>query len=551
MNTRRDALKSLLVGGAGVAAGSAAEGADGAAGAGKPAAGCASVPYGDWSAMKWGKGFEGQRIADLGNGNYLNPVFSGDRPDPTILKDGDDYWMTFSSFDSYPGIVIWHSNDLVNWQPVGPALTKPVGSVWACDIAKHDGRYFVYFPARTKERRSNYVVHASSMRGPWSDPIDLELPRHIDPGHIVGEDGKRYLFLSGGDRVRLKDDGLATDGAVEHVYDPWRYPDDWVVESFSPEGPKVLRHGDYYYMITAVGGTAGPPTGHMVIAARSKSIDGPWENCPHNPLVRTTDAREKWWSRGHATVFEGPDHQWWSVYHGYENGYWTLGRQCLLDRIEWTADGWLRFLGKDLSTAAAKPRLAKKPANAPEHHIPLSDDFSRDKFGIQWAFYDPGADEKTRVSYEDGALVMMGKGDGPANCSPITCITGDQAYRCEVEIEVEGDATGGVLFFYNRRMYCGLGFNDKQLVRHRTAIDGPRRKPEGIGRRLWIRFENNRHIVTFHTSTDGKTWTKFDTQMEISGYHHNVAYDFLSVRPGLYAAGSGKVRFRNFRYTAF
>jgi xylan 1,4-beta-xylosidase len=543
-SSRRDALKSLLVGGA-----AAATGATGAAAAGKPGAGKDACPMrapGDWSGLRWGKGFEGQRIADLGNGSYLNPVFSGDRPDPTILKDGADYWMTFSSFDSYPGIVVWHSQDLVNWAPVGPALTRPVGSVWACDIAKHDGRYFIYFPARTKERRSNYVVHAPSMRGPWSEPIDLNLPRHIDPGHIVGEDGKRYLFLSGGDRVRLQDDGLATDGAVEHVYDPWRYPDDWVVESFSPEGPKLVRHGDYYYMITAVGGTAGPPTGHMVIAARSKSIHGPWEDCPRNPLVRTTDVREKWWSRGHATLFEGPDQQWWSVYHGYENGYWTLGRQTLLDRIEWTDDGWFRFLGGDLSQPAPKPRKGRPQP----HHIALSDDFSKDRFGVQWAFYDPGADEQARVSYENGALVVAGKGDSPANCSPITCLVGDQAYRCEVEIEVEGSATGGVLFFYNRRMYCGLGLNEKQLIRHRTAIDAPRGKPAGIGRRLFFRFENNRHIVTFHTSPDGVKWTKFDTQMEVSGYHHNVAYDFLSLRPGLYASGEGRVRFRGFRYQA-
>src|SRR3546814_7355105 len=86
-------------------------------------------------------------------------------------------------------------------------------------------------------------------------------------------------------------------------------------------------------MITAVGGTAGPPTGHMVIAARSKSIHGPWENCPANPLVRTRSAVEKWWSRGHATLVEGPAGDWWSVYHGYENGYWTLGRQALLDPV--------------------------------------------------------------------------------------------------------------------------------------------------------------------------------------------------------------------------
>ncbi|MBC8024366.1 MAG: family 43 glycosylhydrolase [Steroidobacteraceae bacterium] len=540
-SSRRDALKSLLVGGAAVTAPAGA-----AAQVVKASGACATRTSGDWSAMRWGKGFEGQRIADLGDGTYLNPVFSGDRPDPTILKDGDDYWMTFSSFDSYPGIVIWHSHDLVNWAPVGPALTTPVGSVWACDIAKHDGRYFIYFPARTAAARSNYVVHAPSMRGPWSEPVDLNLPRHIDPGHIVGEDGKRYLFLSGGDRVRLRDDGLATDGPVEHVYDPWKYPDEWVVESFSPEGPKVLKQGEYFHMITAVGGTAGPPTGHMVIAARSKSIHGPWENCPANPLVRTTDIREKWWSRGHATIFQGPDKHWWSVYHGYENGYWTLGRQTLLDRIEWE-NGWPKFLGKDLSTPAPKPALARMLKSQP-HGIALSDDFSKDKFGIQWAFYDPGANEKSRVAYENGALALAAKGDSPANCSPITCLTGDQAYRCEVEIEVEGDATGGVLFFYNKRMYCGLGFSEKNLVRHRTAIDARRAKPAGIGRRLFIRFENDKHIVTFHTSPDGKTWTKYDTQMEVSGYHHNVAYDFLSLRPGLYASGNGKVRFRNFRY---
>jgi xylan 1,4-beta-xylosidase len=540
-SSRRDALKSLLLGGA-AAATASTEPTQAAA---QTPAGCPPAP-GDWSHLRWGAGIENQRIADLGDGAYLNPIVSGDRADPTILKDGADYYMTHSSFDAYPGVLIWHSRDLVNWRPIGPALRTPIGSVWACDIAKHRGRYFIYIPARTPEKRATYVVHARSMRGPWSEPIELGLPRHIDPGHIVGEDGKRYLFLSGGDRVKLTDDGLALDGEVEHVYDPWRYPDDWVVESFSPEGPKVVRHGEYFYMITAVGGTAGPPTGHMVIAARARSIHGPWENCPHNPLVRTQSAAEKWWSRGHATLVQGPAGDWWSVYHGYENGFWTLGRQTLLDPIEWTADGWFRFRGGDLGAPMPKPRGGR----AVPHGQALSDDFSRDKFGDQWAFYAPGENERARASYQRGSLVLQGKGDSPANCSPITFIAGDQAYRCEVEIDVEGEATGGVLLFYNRRMYAGLGFNARQLVRHRTAIDAPRAKPAGIGRRMFIRFENNKNIVTFHTSPDSATWTKFDTQMEISGYHHNVAYDFLSVRPGLYASGAGEVRFRNFKYQA-
>jgi xylan 1,4-beta-xylosidase len=117
----------------------------------------------------------------------------------------------------------------------------------------------------------------------------------------------------------------------------------------------LLRHGDYFYLVTAVGGTAGPPTGHMVIAARSKSIHGPWEHCPHNPIVRTTSAAEPWWSRGHASLVEGPGGDWWMIYHAYENGFRTLGRQALLEPIEWTDDGWFRAKGGDLSRPMRKP----------------------------------------------------------------------------------------------------------------------------------------------------------------------------------------------------
>src|SRR5262245_21727372 len=506
----------------------------------------ARAAEGKLPASTWAKGYENQRRADLGNGFFLNPILAGDHPDPSILKDGDDYFMTFSSFDAYPGLVVWHSKDLVNWQPLTAALKTNLGSVWAPELCKHEGRYYIYLPAKKPGANSCYVLWASAIQGPWSEPIDLHLPRHIDPGHAVGEDGSRWLFLSGGDRVRLSPDGLSTQGKVEHVYDPWRYPEEWDVESFSPEGPKITRHGEYFYLITAVGGTAGPPTGHMVIAARSRSIHGPWEHCPHNPLVRTADAREKWWSRGHASLIEGPGGDWWSVYHGYENGFWTLGRQTLLDPIEWTADGWFRFRGGDLSEALPKPRGGRAQA----HGLALSDDFSSDKIGAQWAFYDPGPNERARVRYEAGALVLEGKGDTPANCSPLTFICGDQAYRCEVEIEVEGDAVGGVLFFYNRRLYCGLGISAASRVQHRQGLERRGAKPAGLGNRFFIRFENNRHIVTFHTSPDGQTWTKYDTQMEVSGYHHNTAYDFLSLRPGIYASGQGRVRFRNFKYQA-
>src|SRR5690349_21961152 len=104
-------------------------------------AGAAALPA-------WKRGIEGQRQADLGDGTFLNPILSGDHPDPTILKDGADYYMTFSTFDSYPGLVIWHSRDLVNWRPVTAALTRNIGSVWAPELTRHKDRYFLYVPVK-------------------------------------------------------------------------------------------------------------------------------------------------------------------------------------------------------------------------------------------------------------------------------------------------------------------------------------------------------------------------------------------------------------------
>ena len=335
-------------------------------------------------AARWRRGVDNQRIADLGDGRFLNPLIAGDRPDPAILKDGADYYMTFSTFDAYPGLVIWHSRDLVNWSPRRAALTRNIGSVWAPSLHKHDGQYWLYIPVKA-EPNDIFVSHAGSIDGPWSDPVSLGLHDHIDPCHIVDERGRRWLFLSGGDRVPLAEDGMSVAGPVEHVYDPWRYPDDWDVEGFSPEGPKLLKHGGWYYMLTAVGGTAGPPTGHMVIAARARDLGGPWEHHPGNPLVRTTDLAEHWWSRGHASLIEAPDKSWWAVYHGYENSFWTLGRQCLMDPIEWTADGWFRMTGGDLSQPIASPRGGK----AGPHGLKLSDTFDTLDLGRKWAFFSP------------------------------------------------------------------------------------------------------------------------------------------------------------------
>jgi len=500
------------------------------------------------SVTQWGRGVEGQRKADLGDGRFQNPILPGDHPDPTILKDGDDYYMTFSSFFSYPGLVIWHSTDLVNWAPVGPALFKPLGTIWAVDLCKHNGRYFIYIPAAPDGKPwSIYAIWANDIKGPWSDPVDLGIHDCIDPGHIVGEDGKRYLFVNGIRKVRLTDDGLAADGVVEPAYSPWIYPDDWITENFAPEGPKLLRHGDYFYLVTAVGGTAGPVTGHMVITARSKSIHGPWEHCPHNPIVRTTSTAEPWWSRGHATPVEGPAGDWWLVYHGYENGFRTLGRQTLLEPMEWTPDGWFRTLGGDLSRPLAKPKGGKTgPAG-----FTLSDDFTADRFGIQWCFHDPKPDEMQRVERRDGSLRLAARGTSPADSAPLVCQVGDRSYEAEITLELEGNAEAGLLLYYNPKAFVGVGFTGEETRTWQYAEDQGWNRQKIKASRLRLKVTNQENVITWHYSADdGQTWTRHPTRMEVSGMHHNVFGGFLSLKIGIYCTGSGAIRLSRFSYRA-
>jgi xylan 1,4-beta-xylosidase len=271
MTTRRDLFKAMAVG-------ALAAPLQGLAGTASAETRASHVPG-------WGRGIEGQRKADLGDGTYRNPIIAGDHPDPTILKDGDDYYMTFSSFLSYPGLVLWHSRDLVNWAPIGPALHQHLGDIWAVDLCRHGDRYFIYIPANPSgDGWSIFATWADDIRGPWSAPVDLGIRGCIDPGHVVGEDGKRYLFVNGIRKIRLRDDGLChrrrTAGRLPAVALSGRTGSP---RTSRPKGRSCLWRDGWLYLVTAVGGTAGPATGHMVIAARSRSVHGPWEALPAQP----------------------------------------------------------------------------------------------------------------------------------------------------------------------------------------------------------------------------------------------------------------------------
>jgi len=469
-------------------------------------------------------------------GFYRNPILGGDYPDPSVLRVGKDYYLTHSSFLYYPGLLVWHSTDLIHWERVSHALTKYVGSVWAPDLVKFKDTFYIYFPAGG----TIWVVSAASPAGPWSAPVDLHLPRFIDPGHIAAPNGKRYLYLSGGSYVQLADDGLSTVGSPQHVYDGWKYPEEWNVEGFCLESPKSLVKDGYFYQTVAEGGTAGPATSHMVVSARAKSLDGPWENSPQNPILRTQSRSERWWSQGHGTVFDDADGKWWMIYHGYENGFHTLGRQTLMLPVEWTPDGWFR-IPENTRSSDALPKPSGQPSTS---GVGLSDDFSGDQLGLQWQFYKNFSPERTKV--QNGELILQAEGNSFTNSAPLLVNPGDKKYEIQVEVTLTGDTTAGVCVFYDERAKAWWGCSTNKTVS--GYLDFKSVFNRSPGNSFFLRLVNDANEVNFYFSPDGKRWTKSGKTVDVSGYHHNNFGGFLSLRAGVFAFGSGEAKFRNFVY---
>ncbi|MDP1555848.1 MAG: xylan 1,4-beta-xylosidase, partial [Hyphomonas sp.] len=181
---------------------------------------------------------------------------------------------------------------------------------------------------------------------------------------------------------------------------------------------------------------------------------------------------------------------------------------------------------------------------------PLSDDFSTNRLGTLWAFYNPGPDESGRFRLTSGGLALTAKGTRPTDSSPLCFVCGDLGYEVEADIELGEGTEAGLLLFYSKRLYAGLGFDADGLIMHRYGRQRRGRAPESHGNRLLIRIRNDRHIVTIHTSRDGAAWEKYGVQMEVSGYHHNTDGDFLSLRPALYASGAGEALIRKVTYRA-
>jgi xylan 1,4-beta-xylosidase len=458
-------------------------------------------------------------------------LLHGEFPDPTVVRDGADFYMTHSHSDAYmPALLTWHSTDLYHWRPVCRALLNYAGNIAAPDLVKHKGRFYIYYPAAG----SNWVICADSINGPWSAPVDLKIGG-IDPGHVAGPDGKRYLHMSGGHIVPLADDGLSVVGKPAENYAGWNFPDSWNVECFCLESPKLIFHRGYYYLTSAQGGTTGPSTSHMIVSARSRTPAGPWENSPYNPIVHTGSAKERWWSKGHGTLIDDGKDRWYLVYHAYENGYRNLGRQTLIEPVTWTPDGWFKSPYAH-SGAAFNPPIIRN--NAVE-----SDDFSGSDFKLQWQF--AGVDSTADYRLERGKAVLNGSG---RVLRALHVRPGDHNYEASFALDPPPGAEAGVILFYCPGIDYYAGIATKQAKIFNLRQGQPFGSPlDGAGIRHF-RIRVTDHDVATFFSSDGQAWRKYPSGMEVSGYQANTLGEFASLKIAAYIKGEGELAISDFRY---
>jgi xylan 1,4-beta-xylosidase len=492
-----------------------------------------------------------QRSPGRGDGTYQNPILGGDYPDPALCRVNDDYYMLHSSFVYTPGLFLWTSKDLVNWKPIGSPLTKSYPRIFGSEIVHYKNHFYIYFPSFGRI----FVTAAENPRGTWSTPRWTGL-LGIDPGHIADLDGNRYLYVNHGKVAPLAADGLKATGKLQKVYDGWHVPRDWIIEGEALEGPKLFFKRPYYFLLNAMGGTAGPATSHMVIVARSNTPIGPWENSPYNPVLHTSDGAEKWWSQGHGTMLDTPDGDWWMMYHGYEKGYHTLGRQTLLVPISWTEDGWpILKPGID----PAKP--IQKPGGMDiVHGQELSDTFQLSTLGNQWRFFNH-ASKWTGLVYTPpilkdvkvggGSLKLKARGTSPRDGRLLLCIPVDHAYEISARVDQDGGNEAGLVLYYSPQCFTGIAIQKNHRVHfYRKGSSWSQQDPKMIKMvPRYLKIRNMQHEVIFFCSEDGDSWHMFQHGVDVSGYHHNVFGGFLSLRAGLYASGKGWVTFRDFKYT--
>lgn len=297
-----------------------------------------------------------------------NPVLPGFHPDPSIVHVDGTYYVVTSSFEYLPGLPVHASDDLVTWRLVSHVATRPEqlglattftpGGAWAPTIRHRDGRFYVIV-ASFLGGRGCVLFSATTAAGPWDDGVVIGAVDGIDPDLAWDAGGSAYVtFSKMGGGVRQVRVDLATGTALEEPRDLWTG-----TGMFAAEGPHLYERDGSWYLLVAEGGT---DRGHAVSIARGPSPMGPFEPCPHNPIItaRSTDLEVQ--NLGHADLVETPTGTAMVLLGvrplGIGMAFSPLGRETFLTTVTWEG-GWPVVAVPEPVPAADDVKVVLDPAD--------------------------------------------------------------------------------------------------------------------------------------------------------------------------------------------
>lgn len=362
------------------------------------------------------------RWGDQGDGTYRNPIIAADYSDPDPLRVGDDYYLVASTFESFPGVSILHSKDLVNWTTIGAALTdlgsvdsaytarkmeRYNGGVYAPTISYHNGKYYIYVNLYTD---GFYMATADNPEGPWKSGFvkdkygrRLKVTRWSDPCPFWDEDGKAYLVASHPGKkywysyiFQMSEDGTTLSDADSAHMDKknflYQYPDGGTVISpyHSSEGNRIFKRNGYYYLQHIEFTNQGQGEGTYIFRSRNLygTLPDGTPGRPGNPgkyevfTVEKVKNRDSLRIPGQGGYVDTPDGRWFWI--GQFTRDYACGRPPHLLPVTWI-DDW-PVIGVDVKDKEGQMAWQlPKPVQGYALTLPQgSDDFDKAELHPQW-----------------------------------------------------------------------------------------------------------------------------------------------------------------------
>jgi xylan 1,4-beta-xylosidase len=517
---------------------------------------------------------------------YENPIIPGFNPDPSICRSGEDFYLVTSSFEYFPGVPVYHSPDLVNWEMVGHVLSRPSqhnldsvpcsGGIYAPTIRVHNGTWYMittFSGTRKGYQRGNFIATAKKPEGPWSDPHWIKDAPGIDPSLFFDDDGKAYYcgnitpekkvwdkhrniwvqeidlrnFVLTGKRVEVLDGAEyykkgTLDGGIENGVNNY-------------ESPHIYKKNGFYYLMIAHGGTS---QNHAVSMWRSRNIFGPYEINPANPILSHRDLSVEYpmTSTGHADLAEAQNGSWWMVFlakrpYGGENH--ILGRETFLVPVDWKGD-WPIVNPDGEKGRASVVHFRPGFSNGKIPDCCNKDDFTSPALGKNWTFIRTPWTEWWSLSRNKGFLAIDLRPEmisDLANPSFIGTRQADINCKCSVKMEFEPkvlNEEAGLVVERDRENYFKFTVtrNEKGLLVRLVSRSIANGKDEIVATAeirqgtKFLKITSEGVLYTFRWSEDGETWNSLAENMDGRFLGTAGAGRFTGTLTGMYASSNGK-----------